>query len=52
MFFFSLGFGGFMAALALKTIPAKNLDGYAALAVDAAYPDRFIGGLLPPDIAS
>ncbi|MDR2519072.1 MAG: hypothetical protein LBD13_06635 [Spirochaetaceae bacterium] len=48
---FSLGFGLFMAALALKTIPAKNLGGYAVLAVDAAYPDRLIGSLLPPDMA-
>lgn len=44
-----------MAALALKTVPARNLDAYAVLAVDAALPDRAIGDLisrLPSDLAS
>ncbi|MDR2485121.1 MAG: hypothetical protein LBD55_06980 [Treponema sp.] len=48
---FSLGFGGFMTALALKGIPAKNHASYAVLAVDASYPDRRIGNMLPPDLA-
>jgi hypothetical protein len=36
-----------MFFLVLKLIPLGNGDGYAVLAVDASYPDRFIGDLLP-----
>ncbi|MDR2535594.1 MAG: hypothetical protein LBD29_06130 [Treponema sp.] len=41
--FFSLGFTAFMVALVIKNIPMKIQEGYAALAVDASYPDRLIG---------
>ena len=48
---FSFGFGGFMTALVLKGISAKNHARYAVLTVDASYPDRRIGNMLPPDLA-